>query len=514
MGSVSVRHAGICLFVLLLAGIVGNTAANIPLMISYQGKVTDSGGTPVADGSYTMRFRIYDDATAGTLEWDSGNQSVQVSGGIFNVLLGQSPQPALTLYFDEDYWLLVTFSGANQSPRQQLASVGYAYMASGLVPGTLIQGSVTSVTSSAIKAVNTATSGTRYGGAFQTDASEGRAVYGFASHSSGTNYGGKFHSHSTNGIGVYGKAEGTTGSNYGGYFETSSTEWGWGVYGLATSTLGNSCGVYGETTSTLSRGVVGKATATHGYTWGVYGESASTLGRGVYGEVLAESGFTVGVHGSSSSPSGYGGYFEGDVHVIGNLTKSSGSFLIDHPLDPENKLLRHNFVESPENLLIYRGKATLDQNGEAIVEMPEYFCALVEESEATVNLTPIGKGFLTAYEFSENRKNFRILGDPKENVAWTVYAERDDPVIHQLARPVEEEKGPDSKYCDRGKLLHPIAYGYPETMGRNYELHEIERRQMEEERTRMKEERARREEERAREECEHGQMTEAARPLR
>jgi hypothetical protein len=40
--------------------------------------------------------------------------------------------------------------------------------------------------------------------------------------------------------------------------------------------------------------------------------------------------------------------------------------------------------------------------------------------------------------------------------------------MRQLARPVEEDKGPDNKYCDRGELLYPTAYGYPETMGRDY----------------------------------------------
>ncbi len=45
-----------------------------------------------------------------------------------------------------------------------------------------------------------------------------------------------------------------------------------------------------------------------------------------------------------------------------------------------------------------------------------------------------------------------------------VMADRDDPVMQQLRRPIEEEKGPESKYCDRGKLLYPGAYGYPETM--------------------------------------------------
>ena len=64
--------------------------------------------------------------------------------------------------------------------------------------------------------------------------------------------------------------------------------------------------------------------------------------------------------------------------------------------------------------------------------------------------------------------SFRIYGEPDREVSWVVYANRDDPVIRELARPVEQAKGPDNKYCDRGQLLYPRAYGYPETMGRDY----------------------------------------------
>jgi hypothetical protein len=64
--------------VLLTAALVTNASAEIPEMISYQGRVTDDIGVPVADGTYDMRFRIYDGETGGTLEWDSGTQSKDV----------------------------------------------------------------------------------------------------------------------------------------------------------------------------------------------------------------------------------------------------------------------------------------------------------------------------------------------------------------------------------------------------------------------------------------------------
>jgi hypothetical protein len=40
------------------------------------------------DGTYTMRFVVYDAAVAGTALWDSGNLSIPVSDGLFSVQLG------------------------------------------------------------------------------------------------------------------------------------------------------------------------------------------------------------------------------------------------------------------------------------------------------------------------------------------------------------------------------------------------------------------------------------------
>lgn len=186
-------------------------------------------------------------------------------------------------------------------------------------------------------------------------------------------------------------------------------------------------------------------------------------GTGVY----AVSASSYGVFGQSSTY--YAGYFSGNVHVTGSLSKGSGSFVIDHPLDPENKILRHNFVESPENLLIYRGKVELNSLGEAKVEMPEYFEALTKEDEASIHLTPVGRPFLTGAEWNRDFTAIIVYGDPSRKVFWEVLAERDDPVIHELGRPVEEEKGGKNALCKKGELLYPKAFGFPESAGRDYE---------------------------------------------
>lgn len=181
----SIHMAAVTLIALVLPHLA---SAGIPQIINYQGMITDSG-SPVADGSYNMRFRIFDAVTSGNLEWDSGTISVSLAGGVFSVLLGESPQPAMTLDFDEDYWLLVTFAGTNQTPRHRLGSVGYAYMASGLVPGTEITGEVAYGPYAIIKGANTATTAVSYGIHGESDSMAGRGIFGVATRTSGINFG-------------------------------------------------------------------------------------------------------------------------------------------------------------------------------------------------------------------------------------------------------------------------------------------------------------------------------------
>ena len=72
----------------------------------------------------------------------------------------------------------------------------------------------------------------------------------------------------------------------------------------------------------------------------------------------------------------------------GAISKGSGTFVIDHPLDPKNKLLYHSFVESPDAKNLYDGVATLDSNGEAQIRLPGYFMAL--NKDFRYQMKPIG----------------------------------------------------------------------------------------------------------------------------
>ena len=140
-----------------------------------------------------------------------------------------------------------------------------------------------------------------------------------------------------------------------------------------------------------------------------------------------------------SSTSGTSHTFNGDVHVNGMLSKSAGTFRIDHPLDPENKYLYHSFVESPDMMNIYNGNVLTDQDGYAVVEMPEYFTAL--NIDFRYQLTVVGQ-FAQAIVLKEiNDNQFTIQTDkPEVKVSWQVTGVRNDQWARENRVQVEVDK--------------------------------------------------------------------------
>jgi len=169
-----------------------------------------------------------------------------------------------------------------------------------------------------------------------------------------------------------------------------------------------------------------------------------------------------GVYVQSSG--NYAGYFNGDIYVSGSVTKSGGTFKIDHPLDPENKYLSHSFVESPDMMNVYNGNVILDERGEAWVQMPDWFQAL--NRDFRYQLTAIGApgpNLYIAAEIEDNR--FKIAGgEPGMKVSWQVTGIRQDPYAQAHPIIVEEEKPAD----ERGAYLHPELYGQPKERGLAY----------------------------------------------
>lgn len=143
----------------------------------------------------------------------------------------------------------------------------------------------------------------------------------------------------------------------------------------------------------------------------------------------------------------------GDVLITGNLSKGSGSFRIDHPLDPENKYLSHSFVESPDMANVYSGNAVLGPDGTAVVELPAYFEAL--NRDFRYQLTPIGApaALYVAEEIAHNR--FKVAGGQAgTKVSWQVLGTRQDAFANAHRIQVEEDK----PAAERGRFLHPEVW--------------------------------------------------------
>ena len=261
---------------------------------------------------------------------------------------------------------------------------------------------------------------------------------------------------------MFGYSTGANGvrgrSDAGGYGVQGTSASGVGVIGSSSS----GDGVSGTTASSTAHGVHG-STSSGTTNAGVFGESSATDGTGVLGQ--SDTGTTAaGVWGISAN--GFAGYFNGKVHVTGNLSvggtlsKAAGSFKIDHPLDPAGKYLSHSFVESPDMMNIYNGNVTTDANGEATVTLPSYFEAL--NRDFRYQLTVIGQ-FAQAIVDREVADNSFVIRTNLGNVevSWQVTGIRQDAWANAHRVPVEEDKPAE----ELGTYLAPEVWGLPVELG-------------------------------------------------
>jgi hypothetical protein len=164
--------------------------------------------------------------------------------------------------------------------------------------------------------------------------------------------------------------------------------------------------------------------------------------------------------GAAGATSGLAGEFLGDVEISGNLSKGGGSFKIDHPLDPENKYLYHSFVESPDMMNIYNGNITTDENGEAHVQLPDWFDALNRDFRYQLTVVGTFAQAIVGEKLKNNRFTIRTSA-PNVEVSWQVTGIRKDAYAEKHRIPVEQMK-PE---LERGFYLHPDAFNLPEERG-------------------------------------------------
>lgn len=228
-----------------------------------------------------------------------------------------------------------------------------------------------------------------------------------------------------------------------------------GVTGIGNSS--NGTGVFGQAGMGASPyavwGVVATASGTNATSIAVAGDNTSTGANaiGILGQEVA----------APNSPTRYAIFANGDLAASGTKT-----FVIDHPLDPSGKFLKHFSMESNEVLNYYRGNVVLDANGEATIQLPSYFNS-INNTNYNYNLTPIGAPAQLYVKSEVSGNNFVIAGGVAGmKVSWTLTAERNDPYLQQNPdnRLVELPKTGDAA----GKYLVPSLFGQPESAGIYY----------------------------------------------
>jgi hypothetical protein len=214
-------------------------------------------------------------------------------------------------------------------------------------------------------------------------------------------------------------------------------------------------GVFGD--SIRGNGVEGDASGPDGF--GVYGTNTADDSIAIYGiDTTASSAALVGVapYAVIANGSILAGEFIGNVEVEGSLSKDSGSFKIDHPLDPANKYLYHSFVESPDMMNIYNGNVITDAQGNAVIYLPEWFEAL--NRDFRYQLTVVGQFAQAIVSSKVANHQFAIKTDkPSVEVSWQVTGIRQDAWANAHRIPVEEMKSGK----ERGFYRHPELFNAP-----------------------------------------------------
>jgi hypothetical protein len=228
---------------------------------------------------------------------------------------------------------------------------------------------------------------------------------------------------------------------------------------VAPSTNVNHAAVWGQTAG-ITAGVF-LASLNNNATSALTGQASSATAInsvGVFGSTAGTGATAVGVLGQD--PVGGGGF---GLFANGNVGASGTKpFMIDHPLDPANKFLKHFAMESPEVLNLYRGNVILDASGEATVTLPDYFTSV--NKNFSYQLTAIGSQTNVYIKQEISNGSFVIAGGkPGQKISWVVYAERNDPYLQKYPeeREVEVVKSGD----EQGKYLRPELFGQSEEMG-------------------------------------------------
>ncbi len=273
--------------------------------------------------------------------------------------------------------------------------------------------------------------------------------------------------YSDSGVGVYG-ADGTDGIGV----EGVSSNLGIGVAGAANATgtvsifvgaggtfSGDQVGVLAISDAVNTPGIF---TSANGAPLSNFGANEGMVGNGTYSGAtgIGQGAGSIGVLGHNTTATGMAAVFaHGDMTAIGVKP-----FTIDHPTDPENKMLKHFSIESDEVLNVYRGTTVFDVNGEADVNLPDYFASI--NVNYSYQLTAVGAAMPNLYVAEEVSGNtFKVAGGiTGKKVSWTVFANRNDAYVKANPERIKPEVNKTGdlkgKYLDHKSWSQPDSKAY------------------------------------------------------
>jgi hypothetical protein len=103
------------------------SSSQIPQEISFQGVLRNAYGSFVNDGTFDIRFSIYNQESGGSYLW-SESQTVSVQNGVFSVVLGTIEN--LDIDFNQQLWIEIDVEGEGElESRIKLTTSPYAIFA-------------------------------------------------------------------------------------------------------------------------------------------------------------------------------------------------------------------------------------------------------------------------------------------------------------------------------------------------------------------------------------------------
>ncbi|MBN2227853.1 MAG: hypothetical protein JW763_10885 [candidate division Zixibacteria bacterium] len=114
------------LFLIFLI-LIASSIAEIPQLISYQGRITDESGQPVQDSTYKITFRYYNTAEGGEPIWEEVHETVAVKDGLFQAYLQAVTGSGESLYEDHERYMSLDVNDEGEMlPRIEIVSTPYA----------------------------------------------------------------------------------------------------------------------------------------------------------------------------------------------------------------------------------------------------------------------------------------------------------------------------------------------------------------------------------------------------